>query len=200
MSARLGPLDSRGRVPPRQQTRLAAFLLSAHGALARHLALALAVPLRTAWQGELNAQFYRESEIVSLLLRTTSWVADVELALLVPVWEAAWVIGPAAGAPDPLQGAIIDLAALGHAVHAMIRPAALLPTDAQPMDAFVQALRRIEFESGRLIQAQILFLKSPELASVRDAVGAAVETRHAMVRQLWREMLAGLGVHCDEPV
>jgi len=80
----------------------------------------------------------------------------------------------------------------------VIRPAALLPTEAQSLDAFVQALRRIEFESGRLIQAQILFLKSPELASVRDAVSTAVEKRHAIVRKLWRDLLGGLGVQCDE--
>jgi len=41
MSEFFGPLDSGGRVPPRQQTRVAAFLVSAHGALARQFALAL---------------------------------------------------------------------------------------------------------------------------------------------------------------
>jgi hypothetical protein len=197
MSALLGPLDKAGRVPPQQQTRVAAFLLSAHGALARHLAMALATPLKAAWQGELNAQFYREAEIVSLLLRTTSWVMDAELVRLAPTWEACWLISPVAGADNPVQGSIIDLAALGHAVHAAIRPAALLPTDTQPLDAFVQALRRIEFESGRLIQAQILFLKSPELAAMRDLVSVAVEKRHGMVRKLWCDMLRDLDVHCD---
>jgi predicted hotdog family 3-hydroxylacyl-ACP dehydratase len=198
MTAMLGPLDSRGRVPPRQQTRVAAFLLSAHGALARHFAVALAARSEAAWQAELNGQFYREAEIVSLLFHGTSWVADFELAFLGPRWEAAWLLMPVPGVADRLQGSIIDLAALAHAVHAAIRPAALLPTDAQPQDAFVQALRKIEFESGRLIQAQILFLKSAELISVREAISAAVESRHAQVRKLWRDMLAGLGVACDE--
>ena len=32
MSEFLGPLNSDNRVPPRQQTRVAAFLISAHGA------------------------------------------------------------------------------------------------------------------------------------------------------------------------
>lgn len=199
MSALLGPLDSLGRVPPRQQTRVGAFLLSAHGALARHFAVALAAQSGAAWHAELNAQFYREAEIVSLLLHGTSWVPDLELAFLSPRWEAVWLLRPVPGVADRLQGSIIDLAALGHAVHAAIRPAALLPTAASPQDAFVQALRRIEFESGRLIQAQILFLKSAELAPVRDAVSAAVERRHAEVRKLWRDMLVGLGVRCEEP-
>ena len=71
MSTFLGPLDATGRVPPRQQTRVAAFLVSCHGAMARQLAIALAWQTNAAWQAELNAQFYRESEIVSLLLRAT---------------------------------------------------------------------------------------------------------------------------------
>ena len=72
MSEFFGPLDSEGRVPPCQQTRVAAFLISAHGALARQFAFALPVKLESAWQTELNAQFHREPEIVSLLLRATN--------------------------------------------------------------------------------------------------------------------------------
>jgi hypothetical protein len=199
VSVFLGPLDSHGRVPPRQQTRVAAFLSSAHGALARNLALALSVQLNSDWLAELNAQLYREMEIVSLLLRVTSWIPDPELLFMAPCWEAAWIIKPAPGIADQPQGLIIDLAALGHAIHAVVRPAALLPANARPQDAFVQALRRIEFESGRLIQAQILFLKNAELLPVRDAVSAAVENRHAQVRSLWRKMLQGVDVDDNEP-
>jgi hypothetical protein len=199
VNAFLGPLDSANRVPPRQQTRVAAFLLSAHGALARHLAMALMMGVKPAWYAELNAQLHRETEIVTLLLHATSWLPDAELLVLAPSWEGAWLIRPAEGATDDAQGSLIDLAALGHAVHAL-RPAALLPDAAPPADAFVQALRRIEFESGRLIQAQILFLKSPELLPVRDAVSRAVDRRHAQVRQLWRDVLTSVGVQCDRPV
>jgi len=89
---------------------------------------------------------------------------------------------------------LVDMAALGHAIHAGIRPAALLPENVAPMDPFVQAMRRIEFESGRLLQAQILFLKGPQLADVRADVSAAVERRHEQVRELWQSMLKGLNV------
>lgn len=61
-------------------------------------------------------------------------------------------------------------------------------------DPFVMALRRIEFESGRLLQAQILFLKGESLVPFRDAVSAALERRHAEVRKLWREMLQSVGI------
>jgi hypothetical protein len=197
MSGILGPLDAEGRVPPRQQTRVAAFLISAHGALARQFALALPLRIEAAWQTELNAQFYRESEIVSLLQRTTSWVPDIALGYMATAWETSWLPSPTEAVDRTLAPAV-NLSTLAHAVHAGIRPAALLPTEASAADPFVMALRRIEFESGRLLQAQILFLKGPDLLPFRDAVSAALERRHAEVRKLWREMLAGIGVDARE--
>src|SRR5262245_52758638 len=109
MKALLGPLDSRSRVPPQQQTRVAAFLISAHGALARQLALALTMQLKAAWRTELNAQLYRETEIVSLLLHSTAWVPDFELLFLAPSWEAAWQIKPAPGIADQMPALTVDL-------------------------------------------------------------------------------------------
>lgn len=198
MSMFLGPLDSVGGIPARQQTRLSAFLVSAHGALARQLAAVMPIHLRFGWETELHAQFYRETEIVSLLVHATSWIPDAELPLLGFSWEAAWIPKPVADVADWTQGLLIDTAAFGHALHAAIRPAALLPPEAALQDPFVVALRRIEFESSRLMQAQILFLKSPQLLPVRDAVTAAVERRHAQVRELWQGMLEGIGVHRDQ--
>lgn len=193
MSAFLGPLDGAGRVPPQQQTRVAAFLLSCHGAMVRQLAIA-AWQAKAAWHTELNSQFYRECEIVSLLLRATSWVPDPELLFLLPSWEAAWLPRPTEGVADRAQAVIIDIAALGHAQHAVIRPAALLPESAPLLDPFALALRKIEFESGRLMQAQIMFLKSADLLPFRSAVNAAVESRHEQVRKLWDDMLSSIGV------
>ncbi|WFU69892.1 hypothetical protein [Bradyrhizobium sp. CB2312] len=194
MSGFLGPLDFDGRIPPRQQTRVAAFLISAHGALARQFAFTLPMRLDAAWQTELNAQFYRESEIVSLLMRATSWIPDLALGYMAASWEAAWLPAPIDGIADPRLAQAVHLATLAHAVHAGIRPAALLPVEANAQDPFVMALRRIEFESSRLLQAQILFLRGADLAPYRDAVSAALEQRHAGVRKLWRETLAGIGV------
>jgi hypothetical protein len=194
MNEFLGPLDSIGRIPPLQQTRVASFLISAHGALARQLAVALPGQLKTGWQTELNAQIHREAEIVSLLLRATSWVPDFTLPYRAMTWEATWLPKPVTDVHDQRLAIIIDIAALGHAVHGAIRPAALLPIEASTEDPFVIALRRIEFESSRLIQAQIHFLKSDELKTMRDAVAGAVEARHRQVRKLWEEMLEGIGI------
>lgn len=88
----------------------------------------------------------------------------------------------------------VGLATLAHAVHAGIRPAALLPVQANANDPFVMALRRIEFESGRLLQAQFLFLKGPELVPFRDAVSSSLERRHAEIARLWAEALEGVGI------
>ena len=79
-------------------------------------------------------------------------------------------------------------------MHASIRPAALLPVEANANDPFVMALRRIEFESGRLLQAQILFLKGPELVPFRDAVSSALERRHTEIRKLWTEALESVAI------
>ena len=198
MSQFLGPLDSTGRVPQLQQTRVAAFLISAHGALARQLAFALPGQMNAGWQTELNAQFHRETEIVSLLMRATAWVPDFTLPYMALTWEAAWLPKPVAGVTDQRQAMTIDIAALGHAVHGAIRPAALLPVEAGVQDPFAMALRRIEFESSRLIQAQILFLKSDDLKPMREAVSASVENRHRQVGKLWTELLEGIGIRRGE--
>jgi len=196
MTPFLGPLDSSGGVPPLQQTRVAAFLVSAHGALARRLAIGTPLTLKFGWQTELHSQLHRETEIATLMMRATSWVADFELAHLCLSWETAWLPKPVEGVADWSQGVLIDLAALAHAIHAAIRPAALLPVEANAQDPFVLALRRIEFESSRLIQAQILFLKDPEFVAIRGCVNTAVERRHQQVRDLWEAMLKSIGVQC----
>jgi hypothetical protein len=190
----LGPLDAQGRVPAQQQTRVAAFLLSAHGAHARRLAVALPTHLNHPWHAELHTQFCREMEFLSLLATSTKWVPDLALPMLAMSWELAWAPVVNFGASDARHALLVDTAAFGHALHGAIRPAALLPIGAAPTDPFVQALNRIEFESGRLIQAQTTFLRESAHTHDRNAVTQAVERRHEQVRGLWSAMLRELGV------
>ena len=196
MSAFFGPLRAEGRVPPRQQTRVAAFLVSAHGALARQFAFALPARLDAAWQTELNAQFYRESEIVSLLHARDLMGAGLRAG---PTWRHP---GRWPGSQAPIEGIADqtlahdhrsrDARACGPCRHPAGGPAA---DEANANDPFVMALRRIEFESGRLLQAQILFLKGADLAPFRDAVSAAARTAPRRGAQaLAREALAGVGI------
>ena len=194
LSSFLGPLDSQGRIPAHQQTRVSAFLMSAHGALARQLGAALPIALQNSVQVEMHAEYCRQLEFLSMLARATTWVPDAALATLFWEWEAAWWPMSVHCVEDWTQARLIDLAAFNHAIHAVIRPAALLPETVDPMDPFVQAMRHIEFESGRLMQAQIIFLKSAQFRDVRDDVAAAVERRHEQVRGLLGSMLLGLNI------
>ena len=194
MSRFFGPLDAEGRIPPQQQTRVAAFLISAHGALARQFAFALPAKFESIWQTELNAQFYRETEIVTLLLRATTWVPDLPLGYMAASWETAWFPIPIEGIPDRSLAITAGLAAVAHAVHASIRPAALLPPEVNCSDPFAMALRRIEFENGHLLQAQILFLKGHDLIPFRDAIRLSLERRHEEIGALWSQALEGVGI------
>ena len=101
MSALLGPADEEGRIPAQQQTRVAAFLLSAHGAQARQLATTMPMHLRQPWHIELHAQYCREVEILSLLAHSTTWIYDPHLALLTWQWESAWL-------PRPMRGVSME--------------------------------------------------------------------------------------------
>jgi hypothetical protein len=193
-NAFLGPLDEEGRIPAHQQTRVSAFLMSAHGALARQLIALLPLNLRNSMQVEIHAQCCRQIEFLSMLARATSWVPDPMLPMLCWQWEMAWWPQPVQWVADSTQARMIDLASFNHALHAVIRPAALLPEAVDMMDPFAQAMRHIEFESGRLMQAQIIFLKSPQFNDVRDEVAAAVERRHEQVREHLSAMLLGLEI------
>jgi hypothetical protein len=197
----LGPLDAAGRIPGYQQTRIGSFLMSAHGAEARLLAAALAMPNTSLTFGvreiELHSQLSREMEILSLLARATSWQPDPMLLWMIGRWELAWLPQPVDGVPGLMQGPLIDAAAFGYAVHAAIRPAILLPQHIATTDPFAAALRRIEADGSRVVQAQLRFLKSAELAPARDAISASVDRRHRQVRQLWTEVLSGIDVNPD---
>jgi hypothetical protein len=197
--ATLGPLDAAGRVPAFQQGRVASFLISAHAAEARLLAAALAGPIASAEFGprqiELHDQLSRELGLLSLLVRVTSWLPDPLLMWSLWQWEIAWLPQPVEGIPGFAEGLAIDAAAFGYALHTAVRPATFLPQDIPAMDPFAAALRRIETEGGRIVQAQLRFLKSPELAPMRDAISEAVERRHHQLRRLWAELLSSMDIH-----
>jgi hypothetical protein len=162
--------------------------------MARQLAIALAWQVKANWHTELNAQFYREAEIVSLLLRATAWEPDPELLFLLPSWEAAWLPRPPAGVAD---AGIDDRYRSTRPRPAFRDTAGGVAAGGSARAGFVCAL----FTKNRVrkrSRGQILFLKSSELLPLRDAVNAAVESRHLQVRRLWDEMLTGIGVERRE--
>ena len=131
--------------------------------MARQLAFALPQQMKAGWQTELNAQFFQEVRNRLAAVARDVLDGDPEFPMLAASWEMAWLSRPVSGLGDRTLALTIDIVALGHAVHGAIRPAALLPDKAPAEDPFGMALRRIEFESARVIQAQILFLKGQDL-------------------------------------
>lgn len=185
-------LDDSGRVLPSQQTRVASFLISAHGAHARRLALTLAGPVDGVVQVIQHTEYCRAAELVSLFARSTAWSFDPLLPVLGLTWEAAWLPAPVSPAGDLLTDQAIDLLAFGHALYGGIRPATILPADAEPADPFVMAITQLELESSRLIQGQIAVLKSQRLENRRDAIETALGARQKQIRALWADLLADL--------
>jgi len=181
------PIDAAGRVHPKVQTRAASFLIWAHGTLAARLAPLVLGSFQTPGQVVLHNAYWQELEICSLIARSTAWTFDPALPGLSARWMAAAMPMPIKPGGHPWEDLLIDISAFGHAIYGGLRPATLLPREADPQDPFAVALGVLEFESGRLIQGQIAVLKSPALAARREAAMAAVEARLAQVRQLWAE-------------
>lgn len=194
MTAAAGPRDkAAGRLPALQQTRIEAFLISAHSAQARRLAMAAANPLADQAQIGLHVAVCREWEMLSLMTRAASWQLDPMLPFLLWRWELAWLPRLVKGVPDASHSPMIDAAAFGYALHTAIRPAAVLPRQSPADDPFAVALKQMELEGGRLVQMQLRFLKEPRFAPMRDAISAAVEERQSQIRRLWEEVTGATG-------
>lgn len=175
-------LDEAGRVVPRQQARLGAFLVSAYGALAR-LGMVQGMWLGGPAGVALQAQGFAAAGLVAALMRATTWRPDPWVATQLPRWEAEWL--PRAGSLDAL--------ALGLAIETVVRPMPLLPAGARLDDGFAAALLLAEAEAGRLLQPNMRLLKAMVPATPRAEVEAAVERRREAVAALWNEVLVALG-------
>jgi hypothetical protein len=110
-----------------------------------------------------HGQYFRELELASMLARVTQWapsplVYAEAAAITAPLW-LAWSRVCLDALPVANARAVYGAIALGHALLARVRLAPVIHEDADPLDPFVVAIRRIEQEGGRMIQAQIRLLK-----------------------------------------
>ena len=110
-----------------------------------------------------HGQYFRESEYASLLARVTRWAPAPHVyleaaAVTAPLWRE-WSRACVDAFPVANAGGMYGALALGHALLARVRLAPVIHEDADPLDPFVVAIRRIEQEGGRMIQAQIRLLK-----------------------------------------
>jgi hypothetical protein len=111
-----------------------------------------------------HGQYFRELEFASLLARVTHWVPNPLVyaqaaTLTAPLW-LAWCRVCMDALPVANARAVYGALALGHALLARVRLAPVIHEDADPLDPFVVAIRRVEQEGGRMIQAQIRLLKN----------------------------------------
>jgi hypothetical protein len=192
----LGPLDAEGRVAPAKQTRLASFLITAHQANAQLLQGVELIPFETAWHGVFHSQLWREIELVQLLLRVTRWVPDLALAAEAATWQSFWwrqqiEIG-ATAMRDGAERSAVAATALGHALHSIVRLTPLLPQGAAQDDPFNAALVGADLEAGRMIQAQIRFLKELPFGLDRTEIERLVAEKRDAVSDLWQGFVATL--------
>jgi hypothetical protein len=179
------------------QTRIALFVGTVKSMNALLLCGAELLPATSAAYPFMHGQLYRESELTSLLMRVTQWSSNPVVywqgaALAAPLWREWWRI------QGPL-GTIIDRdaayrgVAFGHALLARVRLAPLMPEGVDELDAFVVALRRVEQESGRMIQAQIRLLKDAPVAIEQPERERIVEEEQAVVNAAFEHFIDDLG-------
>ncbi len=187
-------IDERG-FDPASQTKIALFVGAARSINASIMAALELQPQITVVYPFVHGQYFRELEFVSLLARVTHWSPDLALyahgsALAAPLWSEWWRLQVAAVAADP--AAAFRALALGHALLAQVRLSPVIPERVDELDPFVVSLRRIEQESGRMIQAQIRLLKdgaNPLSAKEREH---AIEAERACVDGVFTRFLGWL--------
>ena len=82
--------------------------------------------------------------------------------------------------------------ALGHALLGRVRLAPIIPANVDELDPFVVALRRIEQENGRMIQAQIRLLKDAASSLDQAERERIVAAQQAVVDDVFARFLGGL--------
>ncbi len=145
------------------QTKISLFVGAAKAVNAAILGAVELQPKVTIAYPFVHGQYFREVEFAALLARVTRWSANWAIyaqgsRLTASLWTQWWQVQvPLGPALDPR--AAYSALALGHALLARVRVAPLIPDNTNELQPFVAALRRIEQEAGRMIQAQIRLLK-----------------------------------------
>ena len=178
------------------QTKISLFLGAVKAVNAAILGAVELQPQTTIAYPFIHGQYFREIEFVVLLARVTrwspNWMIHAEGArLTASLWTQWWQIQLPLGPAIDARAAYSALA-LGHALLARVRIAPLIPDNANDMDPFVAALRRIEQESGRMIQAQIRLLKDGDCSLPLDQRERIIEEKQLAVDEAFRCFLEWL--------
>ena len=178
------------------QTRISLFLGAAKSVNAAILGAVEMQPRITIAYPFVHGQYFREVEFAVLLARVTRWSSNWAIyaegtRLTTSLWRQWWQIQWPAG-PTLNPRSAYSALALGHALLARVRTAPLIPDNANETDPFVAALRRIEQESGRMIQAQIRLLKDADSPLPLDERERIIEAKQLEVDEAFRRFLAWL--------
>ena len=181
---------------PDTQTRIALFVGATKSLHATLLSTAGFLPATSAAYPFMHGQYFRETEFASLFARVTRWSANPLIywqaaALTAPLWSEWWRIqGPLGTLLD--QRAAYRGLAFGHALLARVRLAPVMPAAADELDPFVVAMRRVEQDNGRMIQAQIRLLKEAPAAMTLAEREQIVEAAQIVVDQAFERFLESL--------
>jgi len=178
------------------QTKIALFVGAAKNANVALLATAEWLPANGIAYPFMHGQYFREAEFASLLARVTRWSPNPQiysqaLALVRPLWQEWWRIQGTLGTVLDPRAAYRGFA-FGHALLARVRLTPVIPASANELDPFVAAIRRIEQENGRMIQAQIRLLKDMPVAIALEERERMVEQEQAVVDAAFTQFLEWL--------
>lgn len=187
---------SRGSVHPDDQTRMTLFIQSVKAINSAVLAKIELQPLDWEPYRALHNQYYKEVEMATLLGKATAWSSNPLLymeatTLNLDLWNRTGAVRYLQG-PFQVDATFYRYLALSHGFMAVIRMLPLFPADL-PLDTpYLRALKDIEDENGRQIQAQIRLLKSLDCGLAREEREAIVEEEQATVEACFDAFLARL--------
>jgi hypothetical protein len=180
---------------PAVQTKISLFWGAAKNANAAFLWTVQLYPLAPLAQQWIHSQYFHELEASLLLARVTRWAAEPKLYT-----ELMGIVAPFVGLgtvqtfllPLATPGAIYRGLALGHALLSQVRLTPVIPANADEIDPYVAALRRIEQDDARMLQTQIALVRvsCPELPP--EEKETVIEEEQERVRGAFLEFLQWL--------
>lgn len=182
-----------------QETRISLFIQGLKTTNAAILAKIEFQPF--AWEPykSLHRQYYKEVELSTLLNKATSWSTNpfvyMEAAQLnLKLWQKGEISTYLHGffTPDEI---FYNYLALSHAFMSEVRILPILPPTMALDTPFLSAIKEIEEENGRQIQAQIRLLKGLELPLTQEEKEQIVRHQRNLVQGMFCELLEAV---CQE--
>ncbi|THB63781.1 MAG: hypothetical protein D6B27_11730 [Gammaproteobacteria bacterium] len=179
-----------------QETRISLFMQAIKTTNAAILAKIEFQPFEWEPYKSFHRQYYKEIELSTLLNKATSWSTNpfvyMEATQLnLSLWQKADI-------NQYLQGffaideKFFTYLALSHALMAEVRFLPVLPPTLSLDTPFLSAIREIEEENGRQIQAQIRLLKAIDVSLTEEHKQDIVAKQQAIVQSVFCELLAAV--------